>query len=70
MLTPWLLPREAVVLTPYIAKTPLLMNAHMKLFRLGMLAVIKLAQSRISLDMTTGASPMLSRAVSECRKFK
>lgn len=70
MLTPWLFPREAVVLTPYIAKTPLLMNAHMKLFKLGMLAVIKLAQSMTSLDMTTGASPMLSRAVPDCRKFK
>ena len=56
--------------TPYIVKTPRLMNAHKKLLKLGMLAVIKLAQSMASIDMTVGTSPMLSRAVSECRNLK
>lgn len=70
MLVSWLSPREAVVLTPYIAKTPLLMNAHRKLFKAGMLAVIRLAQSMISLDTTVGASPMLSRAVPDCKNLK
>jgi hypothetical protein len=58
------------VSTPYIVKTPRLMNAHKKLLKLGMLAVIKLAQSMASIDMTVGTSPMLSRAVPECRKLK
>jgi hypothetical protein len=70
MLAPWLSPREAVVLTPYIEKTPLLMNAHKKLFKLGILAVIKLVQSMTSLDTTIGAIPMLSRAVPECKNLK
>lgn len=59
-----------MVSTPYIVKTPRLMNAHKKLLRLGMLAVIKLAQSMASVDMTVGTSPMLSRAVPDCRNLK
>lgn len=56
--------------TPYILKTPRLMNAHKKLLKLGMLAVIKLAQIMDSVDMTVGTSPMLSRAVPERRNLK
>jgi hypothetical protein len=39
------------------------MNAHKKLLKLGMLAVIKLAHSMASVDIAVGTSPMLSRAV-------